>query len=100
VPEAIVAREAYFAYLRKFAEKYGFAIRVDPKGEYFAVMLSREDLRVESTNALRRDRFWLGFYTSDDKEADEHTRQKVAAMKADLKATLPGTHVLAVDESK
>jgi hypothetical protein len=97
------ARDAYFALLHRFSEKYGFAIRIaqtTPSGEDFLVQMFREDIKAISTNALTRHKFSLYFFASCDEEADAITRRDIAVMVADLRAMLARTKGLAIEPLK
>jgi hypothetical protein len=88
------ARDAYFAALRAFAERNGFAIRIaptTPSGKDFLTQLFRIDIDVFGANSLRVDGFALGFYSSCPGDPDAITRQDVTFLVADLKAALSKT---------
>jgi hypothetical protein len=85
------ARSAYFASLRAFAERFGFAIRIaptTPSGRDFLTHMYREDIKVLGANSLRVEGFALGFYTTCRADPDATTRQNVTLMIEDLKARL------------
>ena len=93
------ARDAYFALLRRFSDKYEFAIRIAPttaSGEDFVVQMFREDIKVRSTNAPTRDRFSLVFYATCEFE-NAITKENIAVMVADLKTMLSKTKGLSVE---
>jgi hypothetical protein len=96
-------RDAYFALLHRFSDKYGFAIRIvqtTPSGEDFLVQMFREDIKVISTNALTRGKFSLYFFATCDEEADAITRRDIAVIVADLRAILSKTKGLVIEPLK
>ena len=61
-------RQVFFDQLRKFAEKYDFAIRIDvqPSGpEDFLIYMTREDIIISGANIFAPGEYKLGVYDAD-----------------------------------